>query len=111
MTQFESERAPARFCQTPIWEFSVSSLRHVSEGEGDLQHFLSFALRIAERDFDEDEGDEDEDVEDDNEVIDCCCEDSMLRFGFLLSACCGTAAATGKFVFAFRPLISTAASS
>lgn len=86
----------------------MSNLRHVSEGEGDLQHFLSFALKIAERDFDEDDGDDDDD---DDEVIDCGCGGSRLELTFLFSVCCGSVAATGKFVFAFRPLISTAASS
>lgn len=45
-TQFESDRGPARFCHTPIWEFSVSRRRQVRDGEGALQHFLSFALRV-----------------------------------------------------------------
>lgn len=86
MTQFESERAPALFCHTPIWEFSVSSLRHVSEGEGDLQHFRSFALKIAERDFEDDDGDDDDDDdEDDNEVSDCGCEESLEFTMFLVS--------------------------
>ncbi|KAI7985690.1 SWI/SNF complex subunit SWI3C [Camellia lanceoleosa] len=39
MTHLESERDPARFCQTPTWELSGSSLRQVRDGDGDLQHF------------------------------------------------------------------------
>lgn len=104
MTQLETERGPARFCHTPIWEFSVSSLKHVSEGDGDLQHFRSFALKIAESDDDDDDDDEDD--------PDWSC--AGLFFSvllFLSSVGCGACGGTGKFVLAFRPLISTAASS
>lgn len=94
MIQLESERGPALFCHTPKCEFSVSSLRQVREGEGDLQHFLSFALRIAESDvlgF----------VEVEEDVANVL----LLLFAIeLLSE-------TGKFVFAFLPLIRMAASS
>jgi len=58
MIQLESERGPALFCHTPMWEFSVSSLKQVREGEGDLQHFLSFALRTADNVVVEEEEDE-----------------------------------------------------
>uniref|UniRef100_A0A0E0PZW4 Uncharacterized protein n=1 Tax=Oryza rufipogon TaxID=4529 RepID=A0A0E0PZW4_ORYRU len=46
MTQLESARAPARFCQTPMWDFSGSRRRQVSDGDGVLQHLRSLALRI-----------------------------------------------------------------
>lgn len=60
MTQLESDRGPALFCQTPIWEFSLSSLRHVRDGDGDLQLFRSFAPSTAERDWEEEEDDDDD---------------------------------------------------
>ena len=49
MTQLESARAPARFCQTPMWDFSVSRRRQVRDGDGALQHLRSLALRIWDR--------------------------------------------------------------
>ncbi|KAG8075365.1 hypothetical protein GUJ93_ZPchr0006g44489 [Zizania palustris] len=49
MTQLESARAPARFCQTPMWDFSGSRRRQVSDGDGVLQHLRSLALRICDR--------------------------------------------------------------
>uniref|UniRef100_J3MFK9 Uncharacterized protein n=1 Tax=Oryza brachyantha TaxID=4533 RepID=J3MFK9_ORYBR len=49
MTQLESARAPARFCQTPMWDFSGSRRRQVRDGDGVLQHLRSLALRICDR--------------------------------------------------------------
>jgi hypothetical protein len=63
-------------------EFSASSLRQVSEGEGNLQHFLNFALSTAENALEE-------------------VEIEFILFSTLI----------GKFVFAFLPLIKIAASS
>jgi uncharacterized membrane protein YqjE len=76
----------------------VSSLRQVSEGEGDLQHFLSFALRIA-----------------DNDVLVVVVEfeeeDAKDFWLLLLKFVIGLLSEIGKFVFAFLPLIKIAASS
>lgn len=84
INQFESERGPARLCQTPMWEFSVSSLRQVREGYGDFPvHLRSLALRSAESA-----------AEDEVEL--------SLFFWFVT---------IGKFVLAFGPLIKMAASS
>ena len=87
MTQLESERWPARFCQTPMWEFSVSSRRHVIDGDGALLHFRSLAWRISDKPF---------------------VEDGVVM---LLSFSNSGAAVSliGKLVFAFLPLINTAA--
>lgn len=48
MTQSDPARDPARFCQTPMWELSLSSRRQVREGEGSLQHFRSLMLSSSE---------------------------------------------------------------
>jgi hypothetical protein len=97
MTQLESARAPARFCQTPMWDFSVSRRRQVRDGDGALQHLRSLALRIWDRLLVEEE------------------------LPLLLPPRASRTAAgvgspvlllwTGKFVLAFRPLIKMAASS
>lgn len=92
MTQLESDLEPARFCQTPMCELAVSRRRQVSEGEGDLQHFLSLALRMEESD------DEDED-------------DDEAKMSVLPSDVSPVMLLTGKLVLALRPLIKTAASS
>ena len=98
MTQLESARAPARFCQTPMWDFSVSRRRQVRDGDGALQHLRSLALRIWDRLLVEEE----------------------LPPPLPPPRASRTAAGagspvlllwTGKFVLAFRPLIKTAASS
>lgn len=81
MTQLESDSDPARLCHNPMCELWVSSRRQVTEGDGRLQHFRSFAFRIDERE----EG-----------------GGSWLVWSW---------SETGKFVLAFLPLISTAASS
>lgn len=86
ITHFEeSEDCPARFCHTPIWEFSVSSLRQVSEGDGVLLHFLSFAWSISDNSFGE----------------------SWPSVDFVSGS--ELFSVTGKLVFAFRPLINMAA--
>ena len=90
MTQLESDFEPARFCQTPMWELAVSRRRQVREGEGDLQHFLSLALRMEERDDDDEEAEMSVLPSDVSPVL------LLLR---------------GKLVLALRPLIKTAASS
>lgn len=64
----------------------------MSEGEGDLQHFLSLALRMEESDDEDDDKDE-------MSVLPSAVSPVML---LLL---------TGKLVLALRPLIKTAASS
>lgn len=96
MTQLESDLEPARFCQTPMWELAVSRRRQVREGEGDLQHFLSLALRMEESD----EEDED-DIEDEDEISVLPSAVSPVLLLLL----------RGKLVLALRPLIKTAASS
>ena len=48
MTQLDADRGPARFCHTPMLEFSVSSLKHVMDGDGVRQHFLSLACNISD---------------------------------------------------------------
>ena len=58
MIQLELEDGPARFCQTPMWEFSVSSRKQVREGDGALLHLRSLACRISDRFF----GDDDEEL-------------------------------------------------
>lgn len=63
------------------------------EGEGDLQHFLSLALRMEESD----EEDED-DIEDEDEIS-------------VLPSAVSPVLLRGKLVLALRPLIKTAASS
>lgn len=95
ISQFESDRGPAPFCQTPMREFSVSSLRQVREGDGDLQHLRSLALRIAESVVEE-------------------VEELLLLLPELLLRSLAAAISfvtTGKFVLAFLPLIKIAASS
>lgn len=95
MTQLESARAPARFCQMPMWDFSGSRRRQVREGDGALQHLRSLALRIWDR-LAVDE------------------PPPMLLRTSLPAAGAGSPVLllwTGKFVLALRPLISTAASS
>jgi len=96
MTQLESDFEPARFCQTPIWELAVSRRRQVRDGEGDLQHFLSLALRMEESD----EDDVEDDIVDEAEISVLPSEVSPVLL--LLR---------GKLVLALRPLIKTAASS
>lgn len=93
ITQLESEWTPALFCHTPICELSVSSLRQVNDGDGDLQHLRSFALSIAER-AEVVAEDDDDDGSDPPSVL---LHDSALMIG--------------KLVLAFRPLIRMAASS
>lgn len=92
MTHLDSDLCPARFCQTPMWELSLSSLRQVSEGAGTLQHFRSLAVRmsagIAAAAATGGDGDGDEFVL------------SSLVFSFFVK---------GKFVFAVWPLIKMAA--
>jgi hypothetical protein len=95
MTQLESARAPARFCQTPMWDFSGSRRRQVRDGDGALQHLRSFALRIWDR---------------------LAVEEPLpaLLRASLPAAGVGSPVLllwTGKLVLALRPLISTAASS
>ena len=95
MTQLESARAPARFCQTPMWDFSGSRRRQVREGDGALQHLRSLALRIWDRLAVEE-------------------PPAMLLRASFPAAGAGSPVLllwTGKFVLALRPLISTAASS
>lgn len=77
----------------------MSRRRQVREGEGDLQHFLSLALRIEESDEDDDE--EDDDEEDEISVLPSDVSPVLLLLLLL----------TGKLVLALRPLIKTAASS
>lgn len=96
ITQFESERGPARFCQIPMWEFSVSRRRQVRDGDGDLQLLRSFALSLEESSVEDDNDIDDADDDDDNNV-----DFSLLAWSV----------ATGKFVLALRPLIRMAASS
>jgi len=96
MIQLELERGPALFCHTPKCEFSVSSLKQVREGEGDLQHFLSFALRIAESDL--------------LLLVVVEVEEDVAKVLLLLFDI-ELLSETGKFVFAFLPLIKMAASS
>lgn len=95
MTQLESARAPARFCQTPMWDFSGSRRRQVRDGDGALQHLRSFALRIWDR---------------------LVVEEPLLKLlrASLPAAGVGSPVLLlwiGKLVLALRPLISTAASS
>lgn len=95
MTQLESARAPARFCQTPMWDFSGSRRRQVRDGDGALQHLRSLALRIWDRLAVEE-------------------PPPMLLRASLPTAGAGSPVLllwTGKLVLALRPLISTAASS
>ena len=68
MIQLESEHLPARFCHTPMWDLSGSSLRQVREGDGDLQHFRSFVLRLEERE--EDDDDDNDGVKGDLSLVD-----------------------------------------
>jgi len=88
MTQLESEQWPARFCHTPMWEFSGSSLKQVMEGEGSFPHFRSFAWRISSSSF---------------EV------DGVWCVGVSVFGSPSGVWSIGKLVFAFRPLIRIAA--
>uniref|UniRef100_A0A0E0LDA2 Uncharacterized protein n=1 Tax=Oryza punctata TaxID=4537 RepID=A0A0E0LDA2_ORYPU len=103
MTQLESARAPARFCQTPMCDFSGSRRRQVSDGDGVLQHFRSLALRICDKLFPPPWA-----------VI----EDELPppRPSRAATAAAGASSPvafleTGKLVLALRPLIKMAASS
>lgn len=94
MTQLESECWPARFCHTPMWEFSGSSLRQVMEGDGSFPHFLSLAWRISSSSF---------------EVV---MDDDGVSWSVGVSVVFGSPSGVwtiGKLVFAFRPLINIAA--
>ncbi|KAE8806614.1 hypothetical protein D1007_17136 [Hordeum vulgare] len=94
MTQLESARAPARFCQTPMWDFSVSRRRQIRDGDGALQHLRSLALRTWDRLLVEDE-----------ELPPRTSRVAAGAGSPVLLLC------TGKLVLALRPLIRTAASS
>ncbi|KAJ0512200.1 hypothetical protein HanIR_Chr11g0560481 [Helianthus annuus] len=47
MTHPDPDPFPGRFCQTPKLELSLSRRKHVSEGDGSLQHLRSFAASVA----------------------------------------------------------------
>jgi len=101
VTHLDLELDPAWFCQIPMREVSVSSLRQVREGEDALLGFRSFAWRMWDKllSLADDEKEEEEEAK----------ELPLYLSLYLGSPCSWRAWDTGKLVLALLPHIITAA--